>query len=190
MRNAALLGLFSAMTVFGQGTYVIDSAHSGASFSVKHMMVSTVRGQFSKVAGTIVYDEKNLGASRVDATIDVTTINTREEKRDAHLKSPDFFDSEKYNTMSFKSTSFYREGGKLMIKGDLTIHGVTKPVVLAVDGPSPEVKGMGGVRVGATATTTINRKDFGLTWNRALEAGGVMVGEDVQVTVDIEAVKK
>jgi len=190
MRKVAALVLFTAATVFGQVTYTIDSAHSSAGFSVRHMMVSNVRGQFSKVAGTIVYDEKNLDASKVDATIDVTTINTREEKRDAHLKSPDFFDVEKFNTMTFKSTSFYRENGKVMVKGDLTIHGVTKPVVLTVDGPSPEVKGMGGYRVGASATTTINRKDFGLTWNRALEAGGVVVGDEVQVTVDIEAARK
>jgi polyisoprenoid-binding protein YceI len=190
MHKLVTLSLFTAVTVFGQATYTIDSAHSAASFSVKHMMVSNVRGQFSKVAGTVVYDEKNLGASKVEATVDVTTVYTREEKRDAHLKSPDFFDVEKFNTMTFKSTSLYREGGKLLMKGDLTIHGVTKPVVFTVDGPSPEVKGMGGMRIGATATATINRKDFGLMWNRALEAGGVVVGDDVQITVDVEAMRK
>ena len=172
-------------------TYTIDPAHSSSDFAVKHMMISTVKGSFSKTTGTIVYDEKNLGASSVEAAIDATSITTRVDQRDNHLKSPDFFDVAKFPTITFKSKQWYREGGALRIKGDLTIHGVTKEVVLDVDGPTPEVKGMGGARIGATATTKINRKDFGLTWNRPLEAaGGVLVGDEVTITIEVEASRK
>jgi len=172
-------------------TYTIDPAHSSSDFAVKHMMISTVKGSFSKTTGTIVYDEKNLSASSVEATIDATSITTRVDQRDNHLKSPDFFDVAKFPTITFKSKQWYREGGALRIKGDLTIHGVTKEVVLDVDGPTPEVKGMGGARIGATATTKINRKDFGLTWSRPLEAaGGVLVGDEVTITIEVEASRK
>lgn len=191
MQKLILAVLTFALAAFGQATYTIDSAHSSAQFSVRHMMVSNVKGEFSKTTGTIVYDPNNLGASKVEATIDATSINTREPKRDAHLKSPDFFDVEKFPTLTFASTSWNKQGGKLMIKGNLTLHGVTKEVVLAVDGPSAELKDQkGGARIGASATTTINRKDFGLTWNRAIETGGVVVGEEVTITIDLEATRK
>ncbi len=172
--------------------YQIDTAHSAAQFSVRHMMVSNVKGQFNKLTGTIVYDPANLAASKVDATVEAATVNTRETRRDDHLKSPDFLDAAKFPSLTFKSKSIYREGGELKMKGDLTIHGITREVVMAVDGPSPEIKDArpGFYRIGASATTKINRKDFGLMWNRALEAGGVVVGDEVVVTIDIEATRK
>lgn len=171
--------------------YEIDSAHSAAHFSVRHLMISNVKGEFSKVTGTVVYDPNNVEAARVNATIDATTINTRDEQRDAHLRSADFFDTEKYPTLTFKSTQVSKSKHKLRVTGDLTIHGVTREVILDVDGPTAEVKDpWGNTRVGATASTKINRKDWGLTWNSALETGGVLVGEEVTITLDIEAVKK
>ena len=171
--------------------YEINSAHSAAHFSVRHLMISNVKGEFSKVTGTVVYDPNNVEAARVNATIDATTINTRDEQRDAHLRSADFFDTEKYPTLTFKSTQVSKSKNKLRVTGDLTIHGVTREVILDVDGPTAEVKDpWGNTRVGATASTKINRKDWGLTWNSALETGGVLVGEEVTITLDIEAVKK
>ncbi|MBI2689273.1 MAG: polyisoprenoid-binding protein [Acidobacteria bacterium] len=170
--------------------YTIDSAHSSAGFAVRHMMVSTVRGAFSKVTGKISYDPKNLAASKVEASIDTTTVDTREAKRDAHLRSPDFFDTAKFPAMTFRSTKWSREGGKLKIAGDLTIHGVTKAVVLDVDGPAPEVKGASGaMTIGATASTKVSRKEYGLMWNKLLETGGAVVGDEVLITLDIEATK-
>lgn len=171
--------------------YEIDSAHSSAQFSVRHLMISNVRGEFTKVSGTITYDPSNLAASRIDAVIDVATINTREEQRDAHLKGPDFFDAEKFPTLTFKSKSFQPDKGNLRITGDLTMRGVTRDVVLQVDGPTPEVKDpWGNTRVGATATTKVNRKEWGLVWNQVLETGGIAVGDEVSITLDLQAVKK
>jgi polyisoprenoid-binding protein YceI len=195
MKNTALrlsLGFAAlAATAFGQGTYEIDSSHSSAQFSVKHLMISNVKGEFTKVTGTFVYDPKNVSASQIDATIDVNTINTRDAKRDAHLKNPDFFDAAKYPTLTFKSKQVWKSGSKLQAKGDLTMHGVTKEIVLDIEGPTAETKDpWGNVRVGATATAKINRKDWGLNWNKALETGGVMVGEEVILTIDIEGVRK
>jgi polyisoprenoid-binding protein YceI len=184
-----LSSLLLAAAAYG-ADYTIDSAHSAASFGVRHMMVSTVPGTFSKVAGKITYDPKNLAASKVEATVDVSTISTREPKRDAHLKSPDFFDVAKFPTIAFRSTKWTQEGGKLKIAGELTIHGVTKPVVLDVTGPTPEVKGPGGgMMIGASATTKISRKDFGLTWNKLMETGGAVVGDEVTIQLEIEATR-
>jgi len=191
MQKLILTAMTFALTAFGQATYTIDTAHTNAQFAVRHMMVSNVKGEFAKTTGTIVYDPNNLGASKVEATVDTTSNNTREPRRDTHLKSPDFFDVEKFPTMTFSSTAWSKQGDKLMIKGNLTLHGVTKEVTLAVDGPSAELKDQkGGARIGASATTTINRKDFGLTWNRAIETGGVVVGEEVTITIDLEATRK
>jgi len=173
-------------------TYDIDSAHSSTQFSVKHMMVSNVRGEFGKTSGTLNLDDKNPANSSVEATIDVTSISTREPKRDEHLKSPDFFDVAKYPTITFKSTKVEAAGqGKYKVTGDLTMHGVTKPVVLDVDGPTAELKdAWGNPRRGVTATTKLNRKEFGLGWNKALEAGGLAVGEEVAITIDAELTRK
>jgi len=187
------LSLVLAMTplAFAQATYEIDSSHSSAQFSVRHMMVSNTKGEFSKLQGSITYDPKNLAATKVQAVIDVASINTREPKRDDHLRSPDFFDVAKYPTMTFKSKQAWREAGKIKLKGDLALHGVTREVVLEVNGPTPEVSDpRGGARIGASATTKINRRDFGLTYNKLLETGGAIVGDEITITIDIEAVRK
>jgi polyisoprenoid-binding protein YceI len=172
-------------------TYEIDPAHSSAQFSVRHMMITNVRGGFSSVKGTVVYNSENPAASTVEATIDVSTIATLDAARDTHLKSADFLDVEKYPTITFKSKSVEVTGadeGKLT--GDLTIHGVTKEVVLKVEGPSQEGKDpWGNIRIGASATTKIKRSDFGLTWNAALETGGIMVGDDLKIELDVQMIK-
>lgn len=165
----------------------IDSAHSAAQFSVRHMMVSTVRGHFGKMSGKVLFDPADLSKTVVEATVDVASIDTREPKRDAHLKSPDFFEVEKFPSMTFKSTSIKPAGsGKFLMTGDLTIKGTTKPVIFEVEGPSPAVKTQRGAKSGATATAKISRKDFGILWNRAIEAGGVAVGDEVTITIDVE----
>ncbi|HLH08921.1 MAG TPA: YceI family protein [Terriglobales bacterium] len=170
--------------------YSIDPNHSAAQFTVRHLMVSNVKGTFSKVTGTINYDPNNLAASSVEATIDVNTVDTRQPQRDADLRSPNFFDVAKYPTMTFKSTQFYRQGGQLKVKGDLTMHGVTKPVVLDVDGPTPEIKDpWGNQRIGASISTKINRHDWGLNYNKMVEAGAV-VGDEITINIDLEAVRK
>jgi len=177
--------LLAAGAAFG-ASYTIDTAHSAASFGVRHMLVSTVRGHFSKMTGTINYDPKNLSAATVEAVVDVNTIDTRQAKRDAHLKSADFFDAEKYPSITFKSTKWSKEGGKLKIAGNLTIHGITKAVVLNVEGPNGDVN---GPVLGASATTKISRREFGLAWNKLMETGGAVVGDEVEITLDIEARK-
>lgn len=192
LKSAVLAAVLAVPSFAFAATYEIDSAHSGAHFTVRHLMVSNVRGEFGKVTGTVNIDEKDITKSSVEASIDVSTINTREPKRDEHLKSADFFDVEKYPTITFKSKKVAKAGaGKLKVTGDLTMHGVTKEVVLDVEGPAKEAKDpWGNIRSGATATTKLNRKDFGLGWNQALETGGVMVGEEVAVTIDLELTKK
>ena len=170
----------------------LDPAHTSVQFSVRHLMVSTVRGAFGKVTGTVQVDEKDLTRSRIQATIDAASIDTRIEKRDTHLKSPDFLDVAKHPTIAFVSKKIEQvDPGHFKVTGDLTLHGVTREVTLAVAGPTQEIKDpWGNSRAGAEATTTINRKDFGLTWNQALEAGGVAVGDEVTITIDVEATKE
>ncbi len=186
-----LAGALLAASLMGAETYKIDAAHSSAQFAVKHMMVSNVRGEMGNLSGTVLYDPTNLAGSKIDASIDVSTLTTHDPDRDKHLKSPDFFNVEKFPTITFKSKQFTKTGDKVQIVGDLTIHGVTKEVTLTVDGPTEENKDpWGNMRRGASATTTVNRKDFGLTWNKALESGGVLVGDQVQITLDIEGVRK
>jgi polyisoprenoid-binding protein YceI len=188
---AALAVLTLSCTTWA-ATWEIDPAHSAAQFTVRHMMVSNVRGEFGKTSGTVDLDDKDVSHSKAEATIDTTTLDTRVPSRDKHLKSPDFFDVEKYPTITFKSTSFKKVAPqKLKVAGDLTIHGVTKPVVLDVDAPDTVIKDQkGNERRGATATTTINRKDFGLIWNQPVEAGGVAVGDQVTIIIDLELSKK
>ncbi|MGZ6139374.1 MAG: YceI family protein [Myxococcaceae bacterium] len=182
---AALVALPAAAS-----TWEIDPNHTESSFVVKHLMVSNVRGQFGKTTGTIVQDDKDITKSTAEITIDATTVDTRVAKRDTHLKSADFFDVEKFPTITFKSTKITKgEGNTLKAEGDLTIHGVTKPVVLNVE-YTPETPAAGMTIRGLTATTKINRKDFGLVWNKSIEAGGVMVGDDVAITVEAELHKK
>jgi polyisoprenoid-binding protein YceI len=172
-------------------TWKIDPVHTVAEFKVKHMMISNVKGQFAAVTGEATLDEADVTTSRIEASIDAASVNTRDTQRDAHLKSADFFDVEKFPTLSFKSTHVNRTGdGELAVTGNLTIHGVTREVVLAVEGPTPPVKDpWGNTRVGVSATTKISRKDYGLTWNAGLETGGFLVGDDVTVTLDVEFVK-
>jgi polyisoprenoid-binding protein YceI len=172
-------------------TYEIDPAHSSADFTVKHMMIAKVHGGFEKMTGKFVYDPEDFAKSNVEVSIDASSINTREPQRDTHLKSADFFDVEKYPTIGFKSTRFEGTPDDMKIVGDLTIHGVTKPVTLDVEKPSGEVKDpWGKIKIGTSATAKIKRKDFGLTWNAALEAGGVLVGDDVNITLDVQFVKQ
>lgn len=172
-------------------TWKLDPVHSIAEFKVKHMMITNVKGQFTGVTGTMTIDPNDITKSSVEASIDVASINTREAQRDAHLKSADFFDAEKYPTMTFQSTSVKRTGDdELAVTGNLTIHGVTKSVVFNVEGPSAPAKDpWGGTRIGLSAVAKINRKDFGLTWNAALETGGIMVGEEVTLTLDAQFVQ-
>ena len=172
-------------------TWNIDPAHSIAEFKVKHMMIANVKGQFPKVSGALILDESDLASSRVEASIEAASIHTRDDQRDAHLKSADFFDVERFPTLHFKSTgiSIIRDG-EVAVKGDLTIHGITRKVHFAVEGPTPPTKDpWGNTRVAVSATTKINRKDFGLTWNAALETGGILVGDEVTITLDVEFVK-
>jgi len=171
-------------------TYKIDPAHSNAQFVVRHMMITNVRGGFSGVQGTVVYDPENLGASSIDVTIDVNTLSTADATRDTHVKSAEFLDAEKFPTISFKSKTITRDGGELKVKGDLAIHGVTKEAVLEVDGPTGEQKDpWGNTRIGASATTKVKRSDFGLTWNAALETGGLMLGDDLKLELDVSLIK-
>jgi len=172
-------------------TWNIDPVHSTAEFKVKHMMISNVKGQFTGISGVFKLDEGDLTNSRIEAAIEAASINTREADRDAHLKSADFLDVEKFPRLTFVSTSIRRTAThELELHGDLTIHGVTRNVVFAVEGPTPQVNDpWGNTRIGFSAHTKINRKDFGLTWNTALEAGGILVGEEVTITLDVEAVK-
>jgi polyisoprenoid-binding protein YceI len=171
-------------------TWKIDPAHSSAQFVVRHMMITNVRGGFSGVQGTVVYDPDDLGSSSVEVTIDKKTLSTGDATRDTHVKSPDFLDVEKYPTITFKSKKITKDGDGLKIIGDLTMHGVTKEVVLNVDGPTGEQKDpYGNTRVGASATTKIKRSDFGLTWNATLETGGIMLGDDLKLEVDVSLIK-
>jgi polyisoprenoid-binding protein YceI len=172
-------------------TWEIDSAHASANFSVRHLMVSNVKGTMGKVTGKVELDDGDITKSTVDVTIDVKGINTKEPKRDDHLRSKDFFDVEKFPNITFKSTKVEKAGDKLKVTGDLTIRGTTKPVTLEAmvtnEVKNPFTK---ATTRGVTATAKINRKDFGLTWNVALEAGGVMVGEEVEISVDAELIKQ
>lgn len=187
----AMVILGSAATA-GAVTWEIDPSHSAVEFSVRHMMVSNVRGQFNKFTGSVEVDPANLAGAKVQATIDVASIDTRNEKRDEHLKAPDFFDAAKFPQITFVSKKIEAAGDKKWkVTGALTLHGVTKDVVLDVEGPAAEIKDpMGSTRTGASATTTINRKDFGISFSKTLEAGGVMVGDEIAVTLEIEAIKK
>jgi polyisoprenoid-binding protein YceI len=170
-------------------TWKIDPNHSDAQFAVRHLVVSTVRGHFGKTAGAVMMDDKDLGRSSVEATVDVSTIDTRVPDRDAHLKSPDFFDSAKYPTKTFRSTKVEKAAkGNLEVTGDLTIKGNTRPTVFQVTYSQPIKGAKGEDRRGFSATARINRKDFGLNWSKMVEAGPV-VGDEVQITIDAEAIR-
>jgi polyisoprenoid-binding protein YceI len=169
----------------------IDSAHTGAHFSVKHLMVSTVRGQFRKVTGKVWLDDAQPARSRLEVQIDAASLETGEPKRDGHLRSADFFDVEKFPTLAFKSTNIERKGDEFLVTGELTMHGVTKKLLLTVETLTPATKDpYGRVVRGVSATGKLNRKDWGLGWNAPLETGGVLVGEEVKLQIDAELVAK
>jgi polyisoprenoid-binding protein YceI len=172
-------------------TWNIDAVHSTAQFKVRHMMISNVKGEFTGVTGKLEFDSADVTKSRVEATIDAATISTRDPQRDTHLKSADFLDVETFPTLTFRSSGISKQGdGDLKVSGDLSIHGVTRNVVFEVEGPSEPAKDpWGNQRIGLSATTRINRKDFGLSWNAALETGGVLLGDEVTITLDVQFVK-
>lgn len=176
---------------FGQSTWKIDPAHSQSEFTIRHMGISNVRGRFTNINGTITFDEQDLSKSKVNAAIDTTTVDTGVAQRDGHLKSPDFFDVAKFPEMRFVSTSVARDGDDYVVKGDLTLHGVSKAVVLHLDAPGKEQIGPDSKpHRGFSASTTIRRQDFGLNWNGTLKSGDSMLADDVKITLDIEAVKE
>jgi polyisoprenoid-binding protein YceI len=188
---AGMAAVLSLPAVGATSNWQIDPSHSAAQFSVRHMAISTVRGGFSNVKGTVVLDDQDVTKSSVNVTIDVSTVDTREPNRDKDLRTDKFFDVEHYPTMFFKSKKVEQVSpGKLKVTGDLTIRGTTKEVVLDVEGPTAPVKDpWGNTRAAATATTKINRQDFGVKWNATLDSGGVVVGDDVSITIDVEMIK-
>ena len=190
--SAVLASVLTFPAAGATTTWQIDPAHTAAGFAVKHLMISTVRGQFKGVTGTVVWDDQDVSKSTIDVTIDATTVDTSEPMRDKDLKSEKFFDVAKYPTITFKSKKIENvSAGKLKVAGDLTIHGVTKEVVLDVEGPSNTVKDpWGNTRVAASATTKVNRQDYGVKWNASIDGGGVVVGDDVNITIDLEMTKK
>ena len=191
--------LFSAGLVFfaspalhaQQTSWRIDSNHSAAHFSVRHMMISTVRGEFTGIAGTVTYDPQDPAHDSVEATIDCSTVNTGVAKRDAQLKGPDFFDVARHPQMKFKSIRVEAAGaGKLKVTSELTINSTTKPIVLDVDGPSPSIRDpRGNEKIGLSASTRISRKEFGITWNEVMESGGIAVADEVVISLDLELIK-
>ncbi len=191
-RTLTLLAVLATpgLSLAQTSNWTLDPAHSHASFTIRHLVISNVRGDFQKLSGTVKLDEKDLTKSTVEATIDAASIDTRIADRDNHLRSPDFFDVAKYPTITFKSTKVEAAGaGKLKVTGDLTMRGVTKSVVLAVEGPTAEVKDpWGNARRGFAGSTTIDRRDFGLTWSKLVEAGPV-VGDEVKIELEGELIK-
>jgi len=186
------ISLFFALSAAAQtSTWNIDPNHSTAQFTVRHLAISNVSGAFTKVTGSVVLNEKDITQSQVNAVIDASSIDTRQPDRDKDLRSPNFLDVEKYPTLEFKSKKIVNNGGKLQLVGDLTLHGTTREVTLDVDGPTPELTDpWGNLRRGFSATTTINRKEYGVVWNNTLKSGEAVVGDNVKIQIDVEIVKK
>ena len=188
-----IAALTLAIPVFSYGaTWQIDPDHSSIQFKIRHLTVSNVKGDFSKAKGVVTLDDKDITQLKVELTIDAASVNTSHARRDDHLRGPDFFDVAKYPTLTFVSKKVIKtDANRLKVTGDLTIHGITREITVDVEGPTPEIKDPGGnLRRGATATTRINRKDFGMTWNRTLDTGGLVVGDDVDIYVEFELIKK
>lgn len=184
------IALLAWPSISAAETWSIDPVHSTTGFSARHMMISNVHGTFENIAGTILYVPGDLKSVKVEVAIEAATINTRNPKRDNHLRSPDFLDAQHFPRITFKSKRVenIRDGGFDLV-GDLTIRGTTKEVVLNVKGPTPIIKDMNGNRrFGASASVTINRMDYGVNWNQVIEAGGLVVGPDVQINIELEAV--
>jgi polyisoprenoid-binding protein YceI len=192
LRSLALLAALATATPAAAATYAVDASHTQVGFAISHMMVSTVRGSFGTVSGTVEYDPKNIAATKVEATVGVTSVDTNEDKRDEHLRTAEFFDVAQFPEMKFISTGVKNvKKDSFELLGNLTIRGVTKPVTLTVKTLAPEAKDpWGGMRSGTRATGTINRQDFGLTWNKALDGGGYIVGDEVEISLDVELVRK
>jgi len=188
--GGGLAAVLSLPASAGVTTYKIDPRHSSANFAVTHLMISTVRGEFHAVNGTVNLDDSDVTKSSVDVTIDTSTVDTREPDRDKDLKSPNFFDVEKYPTIAFKSTRVEQGApGHLKVTGDLTLHGVTKSVVLDVTAPKPAIKDPWGLqRTAVSGTTKINRQDFGMNYSKTLDSGGLMISNDVDITLDVEMI--
>ena len=171
-------------------TWKLDPVHSSAEFKVKHMMIAHVKGSFNGLSGTLTEHPTDKTLSSIEATIDVSSISTRDSQRDAHLKSADFLDVARYPTMTFRSSKVQPNGDGYNVTGDLTIHGHTRQQTFVVDGPAAPGKDLyGNTRIGLSATTKINRKDYGLSWNAALETGGILVGDDVNITIEAQFIK-
>jgi polyisoprenoid-binding protein YceI len=193
LRPLLFVALLSSQSgAFAQTTtWTIDPNHSTAQFTVRHLAISNVSGNFTKVTGTVQFNEKDITQSQVDAIIDAASVDTRVPDRDKDLRSPNFLDVERYPTLEFKSKRFVNNSGKLQMIGDLTLHGTTREVTLDVDGPTPELNDpWGNVRRGFSATTTINRKDYGVVWNNTLKTGEAVVGDTVKIQIDVEIVRK
>ncbi len=172
-------------------SWTIDGSHSSANFSVRHLMITNVRGEFGKVSGNVTYDPAKPDATSVTASIEVGSINTRDEKRDEHLKSGDFFDAAKFPAITFKSKALRKGDKGLELVGDLTIRDATREVILLVDGPTPETADpWGNIRIGASASTKIKRSEFGMTWNTLLETGGALVGDEISITIDVSLIRQ
>ncbi len=188
----SLLVLLAAASPALATKWAIDPDHSNAQFKVKHMMIATVRGDFPEVTGMVHLDDKDLTRSVVNVSIATATLDTGVEKRDQHLKSPDFFEVAKFPAMTFKSTSVKKKGnGSLAVTGDLTIRDITRSVILEVEGPSQEiVDPWGNTRIAAEAVTMVNRQDFGLTWNKTLDGGGIVISDEVRIALEIELIKQ
>ena len=192
-KSAIVIAMIVALPAFAHAdNWQIDPMHTSVEFTVRHMMISNIKGVFEKTSGTVTVEGSDPTSAKIDATIDASSIDTRVDRRDEDLKSPNFLDVAKYPTITFKSTKVEAAGeGKWKVTGNLTLHGVTKSVVLDVESSGAPIKDpFGNTRAGASATTKINRKDFGLTYNKTLETGGVMVGDDVAISIDVEAIKK
>ena len=183
--------IFHPLSRAQEGYWRIDPLHSGAHFSVRHMMISTVRGEFTGVTGSVTYDPKDPARDAVEATIDCSTVNTGVAKRDAQLKTADFFDVAHYSTMKFKSKRVEKAGeGKLKVTGDLTINAITQEVVLDVEGPTAPIRDpRGNEKIGLEASTQISRKKFGIIWNETMESGGIAVADEVSISLDLELIK-
>lgn len=192
MHAVAVLALLALPALAAAETWSIDADHSSVGFTVRHMMVSNVKGSFGTFSGTVEVDEKDIARSKVSVTIDAASINTGVAKRDEHLRSADFFDTARYPTMTYVSKKVEKSGkDRLKVYGDLTLRGVTRPVVLDVEGPTAAYRDpWGKTRRGASATAAINRRDFGLTWNKVIEAGGVLVGDEVKIILEMEFIRK
>jgi polyisoprenoid-binding protein YceI len=186
------LFVFAIPVFIYAANWQIDPAHSSFQFKIRHLTVSNVKGDFSKAKGIVMIDDQNMADLKVEVTIDAASVNTGHAQRDEHLRGPDFFDVTKYTTISFVSKKVIKtDTNRLKVVGDLTLHGMTQEIMVDVEGPTPEVKDpWGNFRRGATATTKINRKDFGLTWNKVLDTGGLVVGDEVNIYIEVELVRK